>query len=242
MQAPEQLLKNGRLRAGLFLPQFRKDAASGRTIGVGTGVVGIEMTRELASRLGIEGTILEYATPSEALAAIQHGDCDIAFMGIEPEREAQLDFTAPAFQFDYTYLVPAGSGIARIADADRPGIRISAVGNHASTNTLAGQLRHAEIVCRKIPDEAFALLVEGAADAFAMPREILVEYAPKLPGSKVLDDRFGVNRVGICMAKGQPELLACLCAFVEEAKASGLIANAIAQHDMPFFVVAPASG
>jgi hypothetical protein len=44
------------------------------------------------------------------------------------------DFSAPYMQFEYTLLVPAGSSIRRFSDADRGGVRIAAVRNHASTN------------------------------------------------------------------------------------------------------------
>ena len=46
------------------------------------------------------------------------------------------DFSNPIFQFDYTLMVPAASSIAKVADADRPGVGIAAVRNHAKTNEL----------------------------------------------------------------------------------------------------------
>jgi len=75
-----------------------------------------------------------------------------------------------------------------------------------------------------------------------MPREILDDYLPQWPEAIILEDRFGVNNVGVGMAKGQPELLAAISAFVEEAKASGMIEKVIAGANMPFFKVAPPAG
>ncbi|MCC2096495.1 MAG: transporter substrate-binding domain-containing protein [Hyphomicrobiales bacterium] len=234
----KSLLKTGILRAGLFLPQYRLDD-DGKVVGVSMGIVGSALTQAMAEHFGVEARIQTYPTPPAALNAIKAGDCDIAFMGIEPSREAQLDFTPPAVQFDYTYMVPPGSAIRTAADADKPGARISAVAGHASTMALLPQIRHAQVILNDIPDDTFALVRDGKAEAIAMPREILDAYLPQWPEAKILDDRFGVNNVGVGMAKGQPELLAQISAFIEEAKASGMIATVIAGADMPFFKVAP---
>jgi len=43
----------------------------------------------------------------------------MAFMGITASRAVEIDFSPPAIQFDFTYLVPPGPSIFRIADADR---------------------------------------------------------------------------------------------------------------------------
>ena len=52
-------------------------------------------------------------------------------------------FSTPFIEFDFTYLVRAGSLIQSIADADRPGIRIAVVRNHASTAALNRVLKQA---------------------------------------------------------------------------------------------------
>ena len=80
-----------------------------------------------------------------------------------------------------------------------------------------------KIAENELPDQAFALLRAGGVDTFALPREVLEDYAPALPGSRVLEDRYGVNRVGIAVSKGRAGLLAYLNEFVEEAKTSGLL-------------------
>ncbi|MGE3245022.1 MAG: transporter substrate-binding domain-containing protein [Beijerinckiaceae bacterium] len=234
----KDLLKSGVLRAGLFLPQYTTDSG-GNVVGVSMGIVGTAFAHALAKHIGIEAKIQTYPTPPAALAAIKAGDCDIAFMGIEPSRQAQLDFTPPAVQFDYTYMVPPGSAIKTAADADKPGVRISAVAGHASTMALLPQIKHAQVILNDIPDDTFALVHDGKADALAMPREILDAYLPQWPDATILDDRFGVNNVGVAMAKGQPELLAAISAFVEETKKNGLLQKAIDSGNMPFFKVAP---
>ncbi len=80
------------------------------------------------------------------------------------------DFSNPIFQFDYTLMVPAGSSIAKVADADRPGVRIAAVRNHASTNELVRQVKHTEFVYAETPEQTFALIRDGKADVMASTR------------------------------------------------------------------------
>jgi polar amino acid transport system substrate-binding protein len=170
---------------------------------------------------------------------LKTGACDIGFLGIEPSRVAELDFSPPIFQFDYCYLVPARSTIHTVANADRPGVRIAVVRNHASTLALSRVVKHAELVGSELPDAAFALLRPGDADALAFPRDVLLDFSVKLPGSRVLEDRYGVNRVGVAIRKGQTGRLSYISEFVDAAKASGMIRLAIERGGLRGFRVEP---
>jgi polar amino acid transport system substrate-binding protein len=233
------LLQAGQLRTALFLPQFTKDPTTNELHGLGTGHLAQEITRALAARLGVKAQWLGYPTPSSVVECLQAGACDMAFLGIESARAAVLDFSPAIFQFDFTCLVPAGSTIRAIRDADRPGVRIAVVLDHASTLTLRQIVRMAQLVGAKLPDAAFELLRAGHAEAFALPRDVLLDYSLKLPGSTVLEDAYGVNNVGIAIKKGQAERLAYINEFVEEAKASGLIQQVIENGNLRGFRVAP---
>ncbi len=160
------LVQAGKLRAALFLPQYVEDAVTGELHGRGTGVAGVEIARALAARIGIAVQMVGYPTPPSAVAALKAGACDLAFLGIEPSRAAELDFSPALFQFDYTYLVPAGSAIRSVADADRPGFRIAVVRNHASDLALRRIVKQAELVGAELPEAAFELLRAGTVDAF----------------------------------------------------------------------------
>jgi polar amino acid transport system substrate-binding protein len=237
---PADLAAAGRIRLALFLPQFSVDPATQEVTGHGTGLIAIELMRALGRRLGIALEVVQCATPSIAVDGLKSGAADVAFAGIEPSRAAVVDFTPPVFEFDYAFLVPPGSSLRTLAEIDKPGTRIAIVGNHASSLALARLARHAELIKSEIPDEAFALLRGGKVEAFALPRDVLMGYAAKLPGARLLDEPFGFNRVGIALAQGQPERLAFLSAFVAEAKASGLIAGIIERNraTLPGFRVA----
>ena len=227
------------LRTALFLPQYSEDS-DGQMHGHGTGVFAIAMTRELARRLGVEARIIGYPTPPEASAAVKTGACDFGFMGIEPSRQAQFDFTPPIFEFDYAFLVPPGSAVSGIGDVDQPGVRVAVMRNHASELALRGRLKHAQAIDAHMPEEAFENLRKGRADVFASPRDVLEGFAPRLPGSRVLDEAYGVNRVGIAVRQGRADVLAIASDFVRDAKASGLVRQIAEGGEVPGYRVAGA--
>jgi polar amino acid transport system substrate-binding protein len=232
------LVAAGQIRVALFLPQYAKDAVSGELRGVGTGFIAIEIAHVLAARLGIEVRLVESPTPPKAVESLKQNACDLAFLGIEPSRAGEVNFSPPLFQFDYTYLVPAGSTIRSIADIDRPGICVAVVDSHASALALRRIVKHAELIGSELPDTAFELFSIGKADAFAFPRDQLLDFSTKLPGSRVLNDRYGINRVAMAVAKGRASLLAYVSEFADEGKASGLIEKIIARGALRGFDVA----
>ena len=233
------LVRAGEVRFSLFLPQYRKEAATGELRGIGMGHVGIEMTRAIAAQLGVAARAIELKTPLQAVACVAQGECDLGYFGIEPSRAAVLDFSPPIIQFDYTLLVPKNSAIESFAAADRPGIRIAVVNNHASTFALQRIVQRADIVGADLPEDTFANFRAGRADAFAAPRDHLLDFAERLPGTRVLDDGYGVNNVGIAIAKGRPARLGFINDFVAAAKGSGLIARIIAQGRLRGLRTAP---
>jgi polar amino acid transport system substrate-binding protein len=217
LNRPAAIFDAGTLRIGLFPSFFYKcDADSG-----GFSGWGIEMARALAERLGVSVEFVERPSPPAVVAALRHGECDAAFLGISTDRGGEVDFTPPWAKADFTFLLPPDAGAASIVQADRPGARIAVVSNHAMDFALRGKLRHLVPVYAATPDAAFELLLEGKADVLAGIRPGLVGYAARLPGARVLADRYGANVLGMAVAKGEAEWLAYLSAFVAETKASG---------------------
>jgi len=216
------LVQAGKVRVGLFVPQYIKDPATGELKGVWS-----EIAQALAARIGVQVVLLEHPTPPKAVECLKAGACDLLFLPFDARSTNVGDFSPPIFQFDYTLLVPAGSSIHSIADADRPGVRIAAVRNHASTMALSRLLKQAELVYAETPDPTFDLLRTGRAGAFASARPTLLDYSTQLPGSRVLEDRYEANLNRMVVPKGKAGRLAYVSEFVEEAKASGLVQEAI---------------
>ena len=229
------LVQAGKIRVGIH-SFYSKDPRTGELEAVSTGIIFLDIARILGARIGVEVLPVWHPGVPEMLACVTAGACDVGFMGPDPSR-AGVEFTPPFVQLDYTLLVPAGSSIQRIADADKPDVRIAAVSGHASTLTLSRILKHAELVYAATPDPTFEILREGDAQAFASVRPVLIGYSKKLPGSRVLEDHYGANLVGLVVRQGQTERLSYLTEFVEQAKASGLIQQAIDRAGLPGHLV-----
>src|SRR5262245_32204583 len=187
------LLQAGKIRVGVHSIMYTKESRTGELKAASTGIILLDIARTLGARIGVEVLPLGHPTIPEMLTCLTAGRCDVGFMGPDPSR-AGVDFSPPILQLDYTLLVPAGSSIQRIADADRPGIRIAVVRDHASTLTLSRIFKDAQLVYAATPDPTFEILRGGQADAFASIRAVLLSYSPKLPASRVLEDHYGANQ------------------------------------------------
>jgi polar amino acid transport system substrate-binding protein len=232
------LVQAGKIRVGIHT-FYTRDSATGEARPVSTGIIFLDMARMLGASIGVEVVPVWHPTIPEMLACLAATACDVGIMGPDPSRTG-VEFSPPFLQLDYTFLVPANSPIWRIADADRRELRIAVVRDHASTLTLSRIFKDAQLVYAPAPDPAFELLRSGQADAFASVRAVLLGYAPKLPGARVLEDYYGVNRVGMVVAKGQAARLAYVTEFVEQARASGGVQQAIDRSGLPGHQVAPA--
>ena len=68
-----------------------------------------------------------------------------------------------------------------------------------------------------------------------------MEDAEKLPGSRVLDGQFTAVQQAIGTSRSNEAAATFLREFVEEAKASGLVARLIERHKVRGLSVAPAA-
>jgi polar amino acid transport system substrate-binding protein len=193
------LVAAGKVRVALYVPQYTTDPATGELKGWAA-----DLARALGTHFGIEGVPVGHPTPPAAMASLKSGDCDAAILGVEPARATEVDYSPPIVEADYTMLVPAPAQFCSVADADRPGVRIAVVRNHASTMKLARTLKHATLVYADMPDQTFELLCSGQADVFASVREILLRYCAQLPGSRVIAERYGFNSLAVAVPKGLP--------------------------------------
>ena len=73
------------------------------------------------------------------------------------------------------------------------------------------------------------MLTAGSLDAYATNKASLFEMSEKLPGSRVLDGRWGVERFAIGIPQGRDGGMAFIRQFTEAVKSEGLIKAAIAR-------------
>ena len=137
------LVQAGKIRVGIHT-FFSKDSRTGELRAVSSGIFFLDIARMLGARIGVEVVPVWHPTIPEMLTCVTAGQCDAGFMGPDPSR-AGVDFSPPFVQLDYTFLVPAGSSIQRIADADQPNVRIAVVRDHDALDDRRGN-RHGDRV------------------------------------------------------------------------------------------------
>ena len=233
------LAPTGKLRAGINYGNFilaRKDPSTGESRGVA-----IDLARELGRRLGASVELVAYETVAAMVDAAKTGTWDIAFLGIDPARAGEISFSPAYLEIEATYLVPAGSPLRVVADVDRDGVRVAAPARANYELFLSRNLKFAHLVRAPNADAAFDLLATAKADALAGLKQALIGLADRLPGSRMLDGRFMAVQQAIGVPKGRDAGLPYLRDFVEDAKASGLVARAIEQTGARGVSVAPSA-
>jgi len=201
--------------------------------------VAVDLARELSTRAGLPINLVGYDSAGKMVEALQAGGWDIAFLAIDPGRAEQISFTAPYLEIEGTYLVPARSPLRAIADIDREGVRVGISSGSAYDLFLSRSLQHAELVRAPNPNGAFELIVSGKVDVVAGVKQHLIPNAAKLPGSRVLDGRFMAIQQALGISKGRDAGLKYLREFIEDVKASGLVAQAIEKAGVSGVSIAP---
>lgn len=232
-----ELAPGGVLRAGINLSNFllvTGKAANGEPQGIAPDMAG-----EIAGRLGVPLKLQPYANPGKLADAV--AEWDVGLIGAEPARAQEIAFSAAYLEIESTYLVPPGSKIRSVEEVDRKGVRIAVYGRSAYGLYLARSIKNAELVNAEGLDASWELFIDQKLDALAGLRPRLVSDVEKLPGARVLDGRFTAVQQAVGTPKARTASAAFLAAFVEEAKASGLVARLIERHGVRGVNVAPAA-
>lgn len=234
------LAPTGKLRVGINYGNpvlARKNPTSGELDGVA-----VDLARELARRADVPIGLIGFESAGKMFDAVKAGAWDVAFLAIDPGRANEIDFTPPYVEIEGTYLVPARSRFHTVEDVDQDGVRIGVSAKSAYDLFLSRNIQHAELVRAPSPDAAFELLNTGKVDVLAGVRQHLVANAAKLPGARVFDGRFMVIQQALGIQKGRGEGAKYLREFIEDVKASGLVARAIDKAGVRGVSIAPAAG
>jgi len=226
--AIKELTPTGKLRVALNLSNFLlvgKDPATGAPRGIVP-----DLAQELGRRLGVAVEFTGYESPGKVADAAKTGAWDVAFLGAEPARASDIDFTAAYLEIEATYLVPPGSPIHSIEEVDREGVCISVSARSAYDLYLVRTLKHARLLQVEGIEASWQQFLSAKPDALAglLPR--LTADAEKLPGSRVLPGRFTAIQQAIGTPKGRSEAAKYLREFADEARSSGMVAAAIERN------------
>ena len=240
--ARRELAPTGKLRVGIGVAPASsafwatKDAASGQPRGVT-----VELGKALAQKLGVPLELMPYNSSGEVTEAGAAAQWDVSFMPVDAERAQKVDFGPNYYLFVSTYLVPPDSPIKTIDQVDRDGVRVVGVANTTTIRSAERALKVARVSTAKSVDEILDMLKAGTADAVALGRESLESLVPRLPGARILDGHFHATGVAVAVPKNKPASLAYVTAFIEEAKASGVVRKALDDNNIKGPVAAPGS-
>jgi len=229
----------GTLRVGINQGNFlvvTKDPASGELRGIA-----VDLARELGRRARLPVEFIAYASAGKMAEAVKTGAWDVAFLGAERERQNEISFTPAYLEVEASYLVPSGSPIRAIVEVDRDGVRIAVAAKSAYDLFLSRTLQRARLMRAEGIDASFNLFVADKLEALAGLKPRLVTDAQVLPGSRILEGRFTAIQQAIGAPRGRDAAATYLRDFIEDVKASGLVAQAMEKHGVRGVSVAPSA-
>ena len=209
-------------------------AGSDPSTGAARGV-SVDLARELGRRLGVAVELLTVDTAGKSVEAVAHERADIGFFAIDPLRGADIAFTAPYVLIEGCYLVRDGSPLRSNDEVDRAG-HVVVVGagqrlrpaplaraearDDRSRADVAGRRRHLRRArCRRRGRR------QAAARGRRRPHRRLAPARRAVHG-----DPPGDGTARRHAARTPPSTSQ---AFVEDMKASGFVAAALARHWHP---------
>jgi polar amino acid transport system substrate-binding protein len=232
-----ELASTGVLRAGINLANFL--LVSGKSPSGEPEGVAPDMARAIAQRLNVPVAYVTFPRPGELADAADQSVWDIGLIAAEPARAKTIAFSPAYAEIEATYLVPAGSPLRTIGEVDRPGVRIAIAARAAYDLWLSRHLRHAELVRAASLDASYDLFVADRLDALAGLRPRLMQDVEKVAGARILDGKFTAVQQAVGTVKANQAGAAFLRDFIEDAKASGLVAGLIERHRIRGLSVAP---
>ena len=228
----------GRLRAAINLGNPIL-AGTEPSTGAPRGV-SVDLAREFARRLGVELELLAFDAAGKSVEAVANEHADIGFFAIDPLRGAQIAFTAPYVLVEGCYLVRQDSPLRRNDEVDRAG-QVVVVGQGSAYDLhLSRVLKRASIVRASTSPAVVDTFVQQKADVAAGVKQQLEADAARVGGVRLLGGRFMVIRQAMGTPKSRGDDAArFLGRFVEQAKAEGFVAAALARHGVGGASVAP---
>jgi polar amino acid transport system substrate-binding protein len=231
-----ELAPSGKLRAAINFgnPILANKDATGEPRGVS-----VDLARELGRRLGVPVELVPFTAAGKVVEAVRDSQVDVGFVAIDPVRGADMLQTPPYVVIEGAYLVRNDSPIKRNEEVDRPGNRV-VVGNASAYDLfLTRELKSAKLVKAPTSPAVVEMFVAQNLEVAAGVKQQLQADAKRFPGLRLLDGRFMVIRQAMAVPKGRAAGARYVDAFVEEMKASGFVAQALARHNIQGAAVAP---
>ena len=231
---------SGTLRASINLGNpilANKHASTGVVSGVS-----VDLARALAAELAVPVELVVFGTAANSVDAVKSGQADIGFFAVDPLRSDGVRFSAPYVQIEGAYLVRQASALQNNAEVDRAGTTVMVGKGSAYDLYLTREIKAARLLRAASSPAVVDTFLAESADVAAGVKQQLQADAARLPGLRLLPGRFMVieQAMGVQAHRGEAAQRA-LHAFVERAKASGFVADALKRHGIQGALVAPAA-
>jgi ABC-type amino acid transport substrate-binding protein len=235
------LCPNGTLRASINLGNpilANKNSTTGEVFGVS-----VDLSRELAKRLGVSLELKVFDAAAKSVAAVTSNEADIGFFAIDPLRGEGISFTAAYVHIEGYYLVREGSPLKVNADVDRAGIRVTAAKGSAYDLYLTRNLKHATLTHSVTSQTVTDTYLQNGTDVAAGVKQQLEADIQRLSSKEKLR-LLNTNFMVIAQAMGIPNNRGVAATeymrhFVEEMKRSGFVAASLKRHNIQGAAVAP---
>lgn len=238
-EAKRDLAPNGRMYAAINFGNpilAVKNPVTGDPSGVS-----VDLSRELARRLGVSVQLVTFDSAGKVVEALKSGSLDVAFVAIDPARAVDISYSAAYVVIEGAYLVEQNSPIRSNDEVDRPGIRVAVGAGSAYDLYLTREIKQAKLVRAPTSPAVVDTFLAQKLEVAAGVKQQLEADAKRLPGLRLLDGRFMVINQAMGTTKGRDAGAAYLREFVEEMKATGFVAQALARHKIEGAAVAPLS-
>ncbi|MBV8169700.1 MAG: ABC transporter substrate-binding protein [Alphaproteobacteria bacterium] len=198
-----------------------------------------DLARALAEKLGVPIQYVPYETAGKVTDAVTSDAWDICFLAVDPVRGQGIAFTAPYVIIEGAYVVPQASPLKAVEDVDRDGVRIAVSRGSAYDLYLTRALKHAALV--RDPDGPTSLgrFLAEKLEVAAGVKQPIVAFAAQHPETRVIPGRFMAIEQAMGTHKERTVGAAYLKRFVEDMKASGMVARELAASGQTDAAVAP---
>lgn len=224
-EAKQILAPKGKLRVGVYLgspTSMVRDSKTNEIHGLS-----FDLGKELARRLNVPFEQVNYQRISDVLEGMKAGEVDFTVSNSTPARAAVVTFSQVLLTIELGYLVPASSPIATTSDVQKAGIRVGVTQGSTSQGTIPKLLPNATVVPAQNYKRAIEMLEHGELDTYATNKPTLFEMSDQMPGSRVLDGRWGEEHLAIAIPRDHEAALDYIHRFVEDVQTSGFLAQAV---------------
>ena len=201
--------------------------------------VSVDMARELARRLNLPLQLTVVKTAAESVAALAQQQVDIGFVAIDPVRGRELAYTAPYVTIEGAYLVRNNSHLHNNAEVDQAGHSVVVGKGSAYDLFLTREIKHATLVRAASSQVVVDDFLSQGHEVAAGVRQQLEKDAARLGGVRMLPGRFMAIEQAMAVPKTRDAaVVTYVHQVVEELKASGFVAQALARHRIEGVAVA----